>query len=42
MILQQADKAGFTEIQKPVKGVRSKKPGRKLTEKGKNFLEEVK
>ena len=42
VILQQADKAGFTEIQKPVKGVRSKKPGRKLTEKGKKFLEEVK
>lgn len=42
VILQQADKAGFTEIQKPVKGVRSKKPGRILTDKGKKFLEEVK
>jgi small subunit ribosomal protein S19e len=39
VILQQADKAGFTEIQKPVRGVRSKKPGRILTEKGKKFLE---
>ena len=42
VILQQADAAGFTEIQKPVKGVRSKKPGRILTERGKKFLEEVK
>lgn len=42
VILQQADKAGFTEIQKPVRGVRSKKPGRILTDKGKKFLEEVK
>ena len=42
VILQQADKAGFTEIQKAVKGVRSKKPGRILTEKGKKFLESVK
>lgn len=41
-ILQQADKAGFTEIQKPVRGVRSKKPGRILTDKGKKFLEEIK
>jgi len=40
-ILQQADKAGFTEIQKPVRGVRSKKPGRILTDKGKKFLEGV-
>ncbi len=42
VILQQADKAGFTEIQKPVRGVKSKKPGRILTNKGKKFLEEVK
>ncbi len=42
VILQQSDKAGFTEIQKAVKGVRSKKPGRILTERGKKFLEEVK
>ncbi len=41
-ILQQADAAGFTEIQKPIKGVRSKKPGRILTPKGKQFLEEIK
>lgn len=42
VILQQSDKAGFTEIQKPVRGVKSKKPGRILTDKGKKFLEEVK
>ncbi len=42
VILQQSDKAGFTEIQKPIKGVRSKKPGRILTEKGKKFLESIK
>ena len=41
VILQQADKAGLTEIQKAVKGVRSKKPGRILTEKGKLFLESM-
>jgi len=41
-ILQQTDKAGFTEIQKPIKGVRSKRPGRILTEKGKKFLEGIK
>lgn len=40
-ILQQSDKAGFTEIAKEVKGVRSRKPGRQLTEKGKKFLEEI-
>jgi small subunit ribosomal protein S19e len=34
-ILQQADTAGFTEK------VKDKKSGRKLTEKGKNFLEGV-
>ena len=42
VILQQCDAAGFTEIDKGVKGVRSRKPGRKLTEKGKKFLEELK
>ncbi len=42
VILQQSDKAGFTEIQKPVRGVKSKKPGRILIDKGKKFLEEVK
>ncbi len=41
-ILQQADKAGFTETIKEVKGTREKRPGRKLTEKGKRFLEEIK
>lgn len=40
-ILQQADKAGFTEIAKTIKGVKSRKPGRQLTEKGKSFLENV-
>jgi small subunit ribosomal protein S19e len=38
-ILQQADKAGFTEIAQDIKGVRGKKPGRQLTEKGKKFME---
>lgn len=42
LILQQSDEAGFTEIQKPIKGVKSKKPGRKLTDKGKQFLETIK
>ena len=41
-ILQQSDAAGFTEIAKTVKGVRSRKPGRQLTQKGKEFLEEIK
>ncbi len=41
-ILQQTDSAGLTEIAKDVKGVRSKKPGRQLTEKGKKFMEEIK
>lgn len=41
VILQQCDRAGFTEIQKPIKGVRSKKPGRILTDRGKKFLEEL-
>jgi len=41
-ILQQSDAAGFTEIAKAVKGVRSKKPGRQLTQKGKEFMEAVK
>lgn len=40
-ILQQADAAGFTEIAKAIKGVREKKPGRQLTSKGKEFLEEI-
>lgn len=41
LILQQLDKAGFTEITKPVKGIRGKS-GRKLTQKGRNFIEAVK
>ena len=41
-ILQQSDKAGFTEMTKIVKGVRNKKPGRQLTKKGKDFLEGIK
>ena len=42
VILQQADAAGLTEIQKPIRGVKSKKPGRILTNKGKKFMEEIK
>ncbi|MFH1311133.1 MAG: 40S ribosomal protein S19 [Nanoarchaeota archaeon] len=42
IILQQSDKAGFTEIAKGIKGVRGKKPGRQLTEKGKKFMESIK
>lgn len=41
-ILQQSDKAGFTEIMKQIRGVRERKPGRQLTEKGKKFLEDIK
>jgi len=41
-ILQQSDKAGFTEIAKVIKGVRKRKPGRQLTQKGREFLEGVK
>jgi len=41
-ILQQSDKAGFTESIKSIKGTREKRPGRKLTAKGKEFLEEIK
>lgn len=40
-ILQQSDRAGFTEIAKTVKGVKSRKPGRQITEKGKSFLENI-
>ena len=40
-ILQQADAAGFTEIAKDIRGVRSKRPGRQLTKKGKEFLEAI-
>ena len=41
-ILQQSDRAGFTEIGKKIKGVVGIKSGRKLTEKGKKFLESIK
>jgi len=41
-ILQQSDAAGFTEIAKAVRGIRSKKPGRQLTAKGKEFMEGLK
>jgi len=41
-ILQQSDAAGFTEIAKVIKGVKGKRPGRQLTEKGKKFLEGIK
>ena len=41
-ILQQSDKAGFTEIAKDIKRVKGKKPGRQLTQKGKEFLEDIK
>ena len=41
VILQQSDAAGFTEIAKAVRGVRSKKPGRQLTQKGKEFMEGI-
>ena len=40
-ILQQADKAGFTERAKDIRGVRKKRPGRQLTEAGKKFMEEI-
>lgn len=42
VILQQSDGAGFTEAVKRIKGVKASKAGRKLTEKGKAFLEGVK
>jgi len=41
IILQQSDAAGFTEIAKAVRGVRERKPGRKLTKKGVEFLEAI-
>ena len=42
VILQQSDAAGFTEIAKSVKDIRTRKPGRQLTQKGKDFLEGIK
>ncbi len=41
-ILQQSDKAGFTEIASVVKGIRERRPGRQLTAYGKKFLEGIK
>lgn len=40
-ILQQSDKAGFTESFRPLKGSQTK-AGRRLTEKGIKFMESVK
>lgn len=40
-ILQQCDKAGFTEAIREIKGTKEKRMGRKLTPKGKKFLEEL-
>jgi small subunit ribosomal protein S19e len=42
LILQQSDKAGLTQISKVIKGSKSKKPGRELTAKGKELLENIK
>jgi len=42
VILQQADKAGLTEIAKPIKGIKKRKSGRQLTKKGIEFLEGIK
>ncbi len=41
-ILQQCDKAGLTEVAKEIVGVKGKRPGRQLTKKGKEFLEDIK
>ena len=41
-ILQQSDKAGFTELVKAVKNIKEKRPGRQLTEKGRMFMEDIK
>ncbi|MBU4069510.1 MAG: 40S ribosomal protein S19 [Nanoarchaeota archaeon] len=41
MILQQSDKAGFTEITKTIKGSKVR-PGRQLTKKGKEFMDGIK
>ena len=40
-ILQQLDKVGFTEIVKKEDSIKTKKIGRRLTEKGKKFLEDI-
>ena len=39
-ILQQSEKAGFTEIVKAQRGTKIR-PGRQLTEKGKSFMESI-
>ncbi len=41
-ILQQCDKSGLTEIAEDIKNVKSKKPGRQLTQKGKELMEGIK
>lgn len=41
VILQQSDEAGFTEKVKPIRGVRARS-GRKISERGKKFLEDIK
>jgi small subunit ribosomal protein S19e len=41
-ILQQCDSAGLTEIAKEIRGVRERKPGRQMTQKGKEFMESIK
>lgn len=41
-ILQQSDAAGLTKITKTIKGIKSKKSGRELTQRGKSFMEEIK
>ncbi len=40
-ILKQSDEAGFSELLKNTEEVRVKKSGRRLTSKGKEFLEEI-
>ena len=42
VILQQADKAGFTEVAKQIRGIKGRRIGRQLTKKGIEFLEAVK
>ena len=42
VILQQADKAGFTEITQAIKNTKTRKMGRQLTKKGIDFLEGIK
>ena len=41
VILQQADKAGFTEITQSNRSTKSKKLGRQLTKKGTDFLDSI-